>query len=205
LSETGSRVVANCPNPGCGAPIRENHPYSWCSKCGERLPDSIQHQLTKLRELDAKAQSTREGLARSNSEIEAVPLSRVEAVARLYRHLVLLVGVQIILGLLRGFLQGPSDVSPTPGEVNPLTPVIALIGLVVFVWTAITAYKLTEQLGEKLPILWAILMFVPCLNIIGLLILSSKAQAWCHQYGIKVGLFGPSKESIEELRQRGSE
>jgi hypothetical protein len=46
-------------------------------------------------------------------------------------------------------------------------------------------------------------MFLPCINIIGLLVLSSKAQAWCRQYGIKVGFFGPTKESIEELRRRG--
>ncbi len=32
--------------------------------------------------------------------------------------------------------------------------------------------------------------------------LSSKAQAWCKQYGLKVGLLGPTTESIEDLRRR---
>ena len=66
-----ARVVADCPNPRCEAPIRDDHPYSWCSECGERLPDSIQHQLSKLREADAKGQAAREALAKSEPEVEA--------------------------------------------------------------------------------------------------------------------------------------
>jgi hypothetical protein len=80
---------------------------------------------------------------------------------------------------------------------------VAPVLLVLLVVIAVTAYKLTRHLGEGLPVLWAIAMFLPCINIIGLLVLSSKAQAWCRQYGIKVGFFGPTKESIEELRRRG--
>jgi hypothetical protein len=71
LSETDPRIIANCPNPRCDAPIRDDHPYSWCSACGERLPDTIQHQLSKLREVDAKGQSARETLAKSEPEVDA--------------------------------------------------------------------------------------------------------------------------------------
>ena len=53
-----------------------------------------------------------------------------------------------------------------------------------------------------MPVLWAIAMFLPCINVISLLVLSAKAQAWCKQHGVKVGFFGPTKESIEELRWR---
>jgi hypothetical protein len=45
-------------------------------------------------------------------------------------------------------------------------------------------------------------MFLPCINILVLLVLSSKAQAWCQRYGLRVGFLGPTKESIEELRRR---
>jgi hypothetical protein len=45
-------------------------------------------------------------------------------------------------------------------------------------------------------------MFLPCVSIIVLLVLSSKAQSWCKRYGVKVGLLGPTQESIEELRRR---
>jgi hypothetical protein len=45
-------------------------------------------------------------------------------------------------------------------------------------------------------------MFLPCINILTLLVLSSKAQSWCRRYGIRVGFLGPTKESIEELRRR---
>ena len=196
MPETGSREIASCPK--CGAAIRENHPYSWCSKCGEPLPDAIQHQLTKLRELDAKAQLARETIARSNDGIEAVSLARVEAVARLYRRLVLQVGLQILLSI---FLQLPGEMLLAQGVVW-LALVASLILLVLLVWIIITAYGLAKQLGESLPVLWAILMFLPCLNIITLLVLSSRSQAWCRRYGIRVGLLGPTKESIEEVRRR---
>ncbi len=195
-----SRRIANCPNPRCGAAIREDHSYSWCSKCGERLPDSIQYQLTKLREIDAKAQLAREVIAKSNAEVETVPLSRIEAVARLYKRLVPLVGLQIVVGLFR-IPQMSDDASPSQ-EAGPLAFVTSLVLLSLLVWISITAYGLTRQLGGGLPILWAIAMFFPCLNIIAFLALSSTSRAWCQRYGIKVGLFGPTEESIEEIRQR---
>lgn len=69
---TAGPIVANCPNQRCQAPIGEDHPYSWCSECGERLPDAIQHQLSKLREVVAKGQAAREALAKSEPEVDVV-------------------------------------------------------------------------------------------------------------------------------------
>jgi hypothetical protein len=77
---------------------------------------------------------------------------------------------------------------------------VVLLG--VLVATAVTAYQLTSAMGSGPPIAWAIAMFLPCVSIIVLLVLSSKAQSWCKRYGVKVGLLGPTKESIEELRRR---
>jgi hypothetical protein len=130
--------------------------------------------------------------------LRSVPFKDAEAIARLYRRLVLLVGLQLVLG----FGQLPARTAPSPAT-NLLSLLVAPVLLVLLVVIAVTAYKLTRHLGEGLPVLWAIAMFLPCINIIGLLVLSSKAQAWCRQYGIKVGFFGPTKESIEELRRRG--
>jgi hypothetical protein len=39
---------------------------------------------------------------------------------------------------------------------------------------------------------------------LGLLALSASAQSWCRRHGVKVGLLGPIKESIEELRRMTS-
>jgi hypothetical protein len=126
------------------------------------------------------------------------PLAEAETTARLYRRLVLLVGFQILLGLVQAPLQA---VAAQQGALaGVLVILIALMGLLVAI--SITAYNLSRHLGEGLPLLWAIAMFLPCINILVLLVLSSKAQAWCQRYGLKVGFLGPTKESIEELRRR---
>jgi hypothetical protein len=122
------------------------------------------------------------------------PVGDAETTARLYRRLVLLVGLQ----LLMSFAQVSMQVSRSP----VLPGVVLLVLLGVLVGLAVTAYSLSQHLGESVPVLWAIAMFLPCINILGLLVLSSKAQVWCRQYGLKVGLLGPTKESIEDLRRR---
>lgn len=63
-------MVAYCPNPGCAAPIQGDHPYPWCTACGERFPESLQLKLPRLREGKAQARAEKEAL-RSESEIEA--------------------------------------------------------------------------------------------------------------------------------------
>ena len=48
-----------------------------------------------------------------------------------------------------------------------LAGVKSLFLLVTVVASAVTAYRLTRHLGSSAPILWAILMFIPCVNILG--------------------------------------
>jgi len=120
-------------------------------------------------------------------------VQNAETIARLYRRLVLLVGLQILLSMLRVPL---ALASPAMAALVILALLASTIAIVV------TAYQLTDQMGTGSPVLWALAMFLPCVNIISLLVLSSKAQTWCRQYDIKVGLLGPTRESIEDLRRR---
>jgi len=39
MTEPKGVVVAKCPK--CFAPIRDDHPYTWCSKCSKKLPEDI--------------------------------------------------------------------------------------------------------------------------------------------------------------------
>ena len=117
-----------------------------------------------------------------------------EVIARLYRRLILLIGLQILLSIIWQF------VIMARANLVALLVVIALLVSVVAI--VVTAYKLSEEMGLGLPILWAVAMLVPCVNILTLLVLSGKAQTWCRRYGIKVGFLGPTPESIEELRRR---
>ena len=135
-------------------------------------------------------------LALRDPRFRLLTLEEVEAVARLYRRLVLLVGLQLLLS----FVQIPMTMVPeaykTYAAVAILVVVLGLLGAI-----AVTAHHLTLLLDEPWPALWAVAMFLPCINVLVLLVLSSKAQDWCRRYGIKVGFLGPTPESIEALRQ----
>ena len=108
----------------------------------------------------------------------------------------LLVGLQLLLGVLRAPLMA----------VPAAATLMAVVGLLVWLGSAValalTAYALTEHMRTGVPVLWAIAMFLPCINVISLLVLSAKSQTWCRQHGVKVGFLGPTPESIEELRRR---
>jgi uncharacterized membrane protein YqjE len=121
-----------------------------------------------------------------------------ETMARLYRRLVLIFGVQLLLGML----QLPLAAMRVPGTSLVVALLFPLLALGVLLANSVTAYQLTRSMGSRVSLAWAIAMFVPCVNMIVLLVLSSKAQSWCKRYGIKVGLLGPTRESIEELRRR---
>lgn len=130
----------------------------------------------------------------------AVTVQAAEAVAKLYRRLVLLVGLQLLIGCL---IRTPEATGPS--EIATVLALIGLVGAVVVLALLITtAYRLMSLLGADGPALWAIAMFVPCINVFVLLAISSRAQEWCKRYGIKVGFFGPTQESLEELRRKGT-
>lgn len=126
---------------------------------------------------------------------------QAERVAILYRRIVLLIGGQL-LGTVLG-----QALAAAAGD----TVLLALMGLLVLlgalvlgVLCAIATYQLMRELGSPVPWLWAIAIFIPCVSIIVLLVLSARAQAWCKERGIKVGLLGPTKESIERLKRESS-
>ncbi len=121
-------------------------------------------------------------------------VQNAEVIARLYRRLILLIGLQILLSIVWRFL--------LVAGANLVALLVAIALLVSVIAIVVTAYKLAEEMGLGLPILWAVAMLVPCINILTLLVLSGKAQTWCRRYGIKVGFLGPTPESIEELRRR---
>jgi hypothetical protein len=125
-------------------------------------------------------------------------VQNAETIARLYRRLVLVVGLQ----LLAAFGRLPLIALAPQSLALPILGLVLLVALACALALAVTAYKLSEEMGLGVPLLWAIAMFFPCINILTLLVMSSKAQAWCRQYGIKVGLLGPTPESIEDLRRR---
>lgn len=135
------------------------------------------------------------------AQVATLPVEEAEGIARLYRRLVLLVGLQLFLS----FMFPISGSMATQSQTGVVALAILLVLLVLLGAIAVTAYQLTSLLGSNWAILWAIAMFIPCLNILFLLALSANAQSWCRRYGIKVGFLGPTTESIEELRRRAGQ
>jgi hypothetical protein len=138
-------------------------------------------------------------LVPQNPAVRPVPFETAEKIAKLYRRLVLLVGAQIVLSF---FVLGiPEGSQSTVVSLFAIVIVFLVFGLSIAL--VVTAYRLARELGSGTPALWAVGMFMSCISIFVLLALSHKAQVWCRQYGIKVGFFGPTQESIEELKRRG--
>jgi hypothetical protein len=63
--------------------------------------------------------------------------------------------------------------------------------LATFVGLVYYGYRTATALGSGVAWLWALAMVVPCVNVVTLLALSSKATRACRENGIEVGLLGP--------------
>jgi hypothetical protein len=128
---------------------------------------------------------------------------QAERIAILYRRIVLLVGGQLAANFLGQALA--ISAQPANAPVLAYLGLAALVGsLVAHVMCAIASYQLMRELGSPVPWLWAIAILVPCVSILLLLVVSLRTQAWCRERGIRVGLVGPTRESIERLKRESS-
>jgi hypothetical protein len=130
---------------------------------------------------------------------DAAQIHAIEAVARSYRLLVGLVGGQLLFSLVMRF--ATAGLGPELAALAGLFTLAVALGLTIA--SAVTAYRLAAGIDAGPPVLWAVIMFVPCFNLLGLLVISSKAQAWCKSHGIAVGFLGPTQAGLDSLR-RGS-
>jgi hypothetical protein len=104
--------------------------------------------------------------------------TNISNLALSYRQLVLWVGVQILISL--GLL-----------VFNSLSLILVPALVATIIALAFYAYRTAEALGSSSAPLWAVAMLIPCINIITLLVLSSKATAVCRANGVPVGFLGP--------------
>jgi hypothetical protein len=112
----------------------------------------------------------------------------IKALAGAYRRLVLWFGAQLILNC------GAMGARPLLGGsiLGRVVGVLALVGSLITIGAlAYYGYRTAAALGSGVGWLWAVAMFVPCVNAITLLVLSSRATQACAAHGIPVGLLGP--------------
>ena len=104
--------------------------------------------------------------------------------------------VLVCFGLLLMFNLGQVAI----GAVAPPAVLIFTLGsLVMMIFSVIAVYRLAKALGYT-AIIYAIAMIIPCINLITLLVVVSRATQRLKAGGVKVGLLGPSKQTIESLR-----
>ena len=114
----------------------------------------------------------------------------VPALRIAYRRLVLWFGAQLLLNANAGPVV--LRAAPRPSlAISLLTGILGLATLATIVALAYYGFRTATALGSPAPWLWALAMFVPCLNVMSLLALSSKATQACAARGIPVGLLGP--------------
>lgn len=124
--------------------------------------------------------------------IEKVELKRVRDIATYYRSVVLLIGLQ---WLAAGFSNGQRG---QPEGSAGLAVIAGLVALACTVFLVEKAYRLAQALGYN-PIVVAVGVVVPIINLFMLLGLSRKCTAVCKSHGIRVGLLGPNLADVEKL------
>ena len=112
----------------------------------------------------------------------------VERLAVAYRRLVLWFGAQLIWSVVQ-FV--PVFIPYDSLRVG--LGLLLSIGGILVIMGALAYYgaETAAALGSKVGWLWGLGMLLFCVNVITLLVLSSKATRTCKANGISVGLFGP--------------
>ena len=124
----------------------------------------------------------------------------VDALARAYRRLVLWFGAQLLLNIGSFALQGFAQESAA-GVILGLLILLGMLTTVVAL--AYFGFRTAQALGSGVAWLWGVAMFLPCANVVSLLVLSSKATNACAARGIPVGLLGPRLGKPATKQQAG--
>ena len=112
-------------------------------------------------------------------------------VALLQKRLIYAFSLQILFGLA-------ARVVETHDEIVFL--VCALIALGCLLFGVVYGYQLARNLGRS-GVIFVIGLFIPCLNLLVLLALTSAATRVLKNGGVEVGLFGPPESELRRLRE----
>jgi hypothetical protein len=122
-------------------------------------------------------------------------LRRLRDVASAYKRVILLVALEWVCG---GFANSQTA---RAGGGGPLPILLGLAAFAAACGLVVFGYRLAKALELPVPVLWAIGVVIPVLNLIVLLILSRTAQAACRKHGVKVGLVGPDEADLLRLER----
>ena len=121
-------------------------------------------------------------------------LRRLRDVATAYKRVILFVAIEWVCG-------GVANSQTNGGGGGAVTALLSLVALAAACALAVFGYRLATSLQLSVPVLWAFGVVLPLLNLIVLLMLSSRAQAECRKHGVKVGLVGPDDADLLRLER----
>lgn len=134
----------------------------------------------------------------------AAPAARVLQVATAYRYTIRLFALSWLLGFGGQIMLRPLFLGFRHGfgmTAGMLLALLSLCSLTASLFMLIQVYRLAEGIGADVPLLWVLgMFFLPCLNLLVLLALSSKATAWLQAQGVPTGFLGPDDRVIRQLR-----
>jgi hypothetical protein len=181
-----------------------------CAECGTVLPASelisLQGEQICAQCKPARLQRMREGVVTSSRSGE---LARLLKVAKAQRGVNLCLLLSLVCYVLifagAGFTAERGAGANSAGGGAALISIAGSLGiLVVAVFQVIYVYRLASSLGTGVPILWVLgILFLSCIGLILLLVLSSKATKQLRDAGFKVGLLGGNPADVERRMSGG--
>jgi hypothetical protein len=128
---------------------------------------------------------------------QASDLPHVLDVARHQKTAITALLAGIVVNVMSMGIRGNPEMSPELRQ--QILMVFGLLAIAIYALTVFTAFRLANELdGMASGILYAILGLIPCVQLIVLLILSSKATSLVQGQGFKVGLMGANLREIED-------
>jgi hypothetical protein len=128
-------------------------------------------------------------------------LDRLLKVAKAQRgvNICILLSILCYAVLFIGAGTAPEAGAGPPAASTAVLAVAGLAGvLVVAVLQIIYVYRLAASLGSGVPIVWVLgIVFLSCIGLILLLVLSSKATKQLREAGFQVGLLGGNPKDVE--------
>jgi len=136
-----------------------------------------------------------------SSEQSSSEIQQTLKVAKSFRGVLTYFGLQYLIGFGMQMAGGVAQASPDAAPLVGLVFIGGVIAAVVcLVMLLVSVYKCSSAMGA-VGVLWVIAMFFPCLNLITLLAINSKAKSFLENRGVKVGFLGPSPEEIYRLER----
>ena len=127
---------------------------------------------------------------------------QIYRVALAYRRVFVWFGLGALANIAAVIFTAPAAPPVDPSE--GISGIVYLVALPFQILMLINVYRLAQAMEKPAAFLWVIAMFVPCVSLICLLVLSSQANQWLSARGVKVGLLGPNPRTLEPGQSAGS-